>query len=268
MGNSFPPISSIGANGAIIHYSAKKETAAKMSTNEVYLLDSGGQYLDGTTDITRTVHMGTPTEEERDRYTRVLLGNLDIERTRFPKGRKISGIDIDILARRWLHMIGLDYPHSTGHGVGYYSGVHESPPGLGRWFKEEYVVGHVMSNEPGYYTQEGGYGIRIENVILVEEVQEGFLGFLNMTLVPYCKNLLKADLLSRNDIKYINEYHKRCMEEVGPILKEMKWDLGYKWLVKHTTPMILHVELDMGLDTPISETAGEATISPDAEPSA
>ncbi len=184
----------------------------------------------------------------------MLLGNLDIERTRFPKGRKIAGIDIDILARRWLHMIGLDYGHGTGHGVGYYSGVHESPPGLSRWFKDGYVAGHCMSNEPGFYQEgEKGFGIRIENVILVEEVMEKFLGFYNMTLVPYCKNLLKADLLSRNDIKYINEYHERCLKEVGPILKEMKWDLGYQWLVKHTKPMVLHVSLDIGIDTPIDE---------------
>ena len=166
-GPSFDTISSIGPNGAVIHYKPEKDTALKLNNNEVYLLDSGGQYLDGTTDITRTTHFcgSEPTLFQKEAYTRVLLGNLDLERIVWPSNSTIAGGDMDILARRHLWEEGLDYKHGTGHGVGSYLCVHEGPIGVGRGYTVKFVEGMCVSNEPGFY-KEGEFGIRIENVIM------------------------------------------------------------------------------------------------------
>ena len=166
-GPSFDTISSIGANGAVIHYKPEEGTALKLNNNEIYLLDSGGQYLDGTTDITRTEHFGgsEPTAFQKEAYTRVLLGNLDLERVVWPSESTIAGGDMDILARGRLWEAGLDYKHGTGHGVGSYLCVHEGPYGVGRGYTFKFVEGMCVSNEPGYY-KEGEFGIRIENVIM------------------------------------------------------------------------------------------------------
>lgn len=150
---SFDTISSIGPNGAVIHYKPEKETALKLNNDEIYLLDSGGQYLDGTTDITRTVHFGgkPPTDFQKEAYTRVLLGTLDIERIIWPSNLTISGADMDILARRSLWSVGLDYKHGTGHGVGHYLNVHEGPCGISRANNTKLLAGMCVSDEPGYY---------------------------------------------------------------------------------------------------------------------
>jgi len=168
-GPSFESISSIGANAAIIHYAPPKEGAEKLNNDEIYLLDSGGQYLDGTTDITRTAHFSgskAPTAFQKEAYTRVLLGVLDLERIVWPSTSAISGADMDILARRHLWAVGLDFKHGTGHGVGSYLNVHEGPQNISRYNKVKLVEGHCVSDEPGYY-KDGEFGIRIENVIMV-----------------------------------------------------------------------------------------------------
>jgi Xaa-Pro aminopeptidase len=175
-GDSFETISSVGANAAIIHYSPSKDDNSPMDPNKIYLLDSGGHYWDGTTDTTRTVHITKPTDREREMYTRVLLGNLDVEKTIWPKGRRYGGTDFDAMARRWLWFVGKDYAHGTGHGVGHFSCVHEMPPYLGRASKltdNVYENNMVVTNEPGYY-EEGAFGIRIENQLVIEDKREGF----------------------------------------------------------------------------------------------
>ena len=200
IGPSFDTISSIGPNGAVIHYSPEKDTAMKMNGREIYLLDSGGQYLDGTTDITRTVHFsgeGTkPTDEQKDRYTRVLLGVLDVERVIWPKNGPYCGADFDILARRHLFAAGLNFNHGTGHGVGHFNGVHEGPHGINRRTQAKFEVGVCVSDEPGYY-KDGEYGIRIENVVMVVDHPkfEDRLMFENLTVLPYARELIDVSLL-------------------------------------------------------------------------
>jgi Xaa-Pro aminopeptidase len=212
MGPSFDTISSIGPNGAVIHYKPEKTTALKMNNKEIYLLDSGVQYLDGTTDITRTVHFGgaEPTAEQKDRYTRVLLGVLDLERIVWPKGGPYSGSDFDALARRHLWADGVDYKHGTGHGVGSFNCVHEGPQGIHRRSAVKLEVGMCVSNEPGFY-KDGEYGIRIENVIMVNNHSkfDDRLIFENLTFCPYSRELLDLNLLSNNDKQYLNNFNKR-----------------------------------------------------------
>jgi Xaa-Pro aminopeptidase len=228
MGLSFDTISSIGANGAIIHYSPEKETAMKINNKEVYLLDSGGQYLDGTTDTTRSVHFTKAKPFEKEAYTRVLRGVLDVERIQWPIKHKITGGDIDILARRPLWEAGLDYGHGTGHGVGYFLNVHEGPIGISKGYKMPMVPGMMVSDEPGYY-KDGDFGIRIENIIrcMTDSSVEDFYCFENMTIAPYCRELIDTDFLSKKDVEYINNYHKRCLELLTPFLKNDEVALKY-----------------------------------------
>lgn len=212
-GPSFDTISSIGPNGAVIHYKPKKDTALKMTNKEIYLLDSGVQYLDGTTDITRTVHFGgcEATDEQKDRYTRVLLGVLDLERIIWPSNGPYSGTDFDTLARRHLWAAGVDFSHGTGHGVGSFNCVHEGPQGIYRGCPVKLEVGMCVSNEPGFY-KDGEYGIRIENVIMVNKhpkFPEERLMFENLTYYPYERNLIDKKLLSPKDLEYINNFHKK-----------------------------------------------------------
>lgn len=168
-GPSFETISSIGPNGAVIHYAPQNDgTALKLNNREVYLCDSGGQYLDGTTDTTRTTHFGgsaAPTAFQKEAYTRVLLGTIDLERIVWPSNSTIAGGDMDILARKNLWEVGLDYKHGTGHGVGHYLYCHEGPYGVGRGYTFKFTEGMCVSDEPGFY-KEGEFGIRIENVIM------------------------------------------------------------------------------------------------------
>ena len=237
-GLSFENISSSGPNAAIIHYAPTADKARNLSLDEIYLLDSGGQYLDGTIDTTRTLHFGNPGDWEKECFTRVLLGNLDLERVKWPASARITGNDLDVLARRWLWEKGLDYNHATGHGVGYFLNVHEGPQVLCKGADDEFTEGMNITNEPGYY-EEGKFGIRIENVLFVQRASgiEGYLEFLNVTLVPYDKNLIKVDLLSRDDIEYIDAYHKRILDTIGPMVQEDGDAAAYDWLVRATSPI-------------------------------
>ena len=232
-GISFNTISSIGGNAAIVHYRPQKDKCAKMNNTQIYLLDSGGQYLDGTTDTTRTTHFGTPTQEEIEAYTRVLLGNLDVERIIFPNDGTYSGADIDILARRHLFEVGLNYGHGTGHGVGYFLNVHEGPHGISKFRNAPLKEGMVVTNEPGYY-KEGAFGIRIENMLVVEKKREGFLGFKNFTVVPYERKLIDLKLLGKNDVEHINQYHQYVYDTLEPLLKKRNDDIAINWLKEKT----------------------------------
>jgi len=220
-GPSFDTISSIGANGAVIHYKPEKESAMKLNNDEIYLLDSGGQYTDGTTDITRTGHFGgkAPTAFQKEAYTRVLMGVLDLERIVWPGDSTISGADMDILARMHLWSNGQDFKHGTGHGVGTYLNVHEGPQGISRASKCKLEEGMCVSDEPGFY-QDGEFGIRIENVIVCVKhpVHANFLMWRNMTVAPYCRELIEPSVLTVEHINYINEFHQRCLKELTPFL--------------------------------------------------
>jgi Xaa-Pro aminopeptidase len=194
--------------------------------------------LDGTIDTTRTVHFGTPSEEEKDAFTRVLLGNLDLERVVWPADAGISGAELDILARRRLWQKGMDYAHGTGHGVGYFLNVHEGPQGISRARKTVLQPGMNVTNEPGYYLP-GRFGIRIENVLFVKEQDHltNFLGFENVTMVPYDRNLISTNLLDDRDKAFINTYHSKIFTVLSPLLESKQDLLTLEWLQKQTSPL-------------------------------
>lgn len=214
LGPSFPPISGFNKNGAIIHYNATNKTNQLLTGNGIYLLDTGGQYLWGTTDVTRTISLGKPSLYKKNIYTRILKGHLELRN--FQLKNNTAGAQLDRAARKYLKQIGLDYPHSTGHGVGYCLNVHESPPSISKKSKDKFAVGQVVSNEPGYYL-ERQFGMRIENLIYVNKIKKKLL-FEDLTLVPYDKNLINKDLLSRLEIKYLNNYHKEVFEKLNSFL--------------------------------------------------
>ena len=214
LGPSFPPISGFNKNGAIIHYNATNKTNQLLTGNGIYLLDTGGQYLWGTTDVTRTISLGKPSLYKKNIYTRILKGHLALKN--FQLKNNTTGAQLDQAARKYLKQIGLDYPHSTGHGVGYCLNVHESPPSISKKSKDKFAVGQVVSNEPGYYL-ERQFGMRIENLIYVNKIKKKLL-FEDLTLVPYDKNLINKDLLSRLEIKYLNNYHKEVFEKLNSFL--------------------------------------------------
>jgi len=234
---SFETISGAGSNGAIVHFRVTTATVQPLTRGTLYLVDSGGQYQDGTTDITRTVPIGTPSDEMRERFTLVLKGHIALARVRFPEG--ISGSNLDTLARMALWEKGLDYDHGTGHGVGVFLGVHEGPQRISKAPNNIALrPGMIVSNEPGYY-KEGGYGIRIENLQFVTKptaIKDGerkMLGFENLTWAPLHKGLIDKDLLSEAEISYVNKYHARVLELVGPQLNgEVK-----TWLAKACEPL-------------------------------
>ena len=217
---SFPLISAAADHGAIVHYFPTPETNALIKPNMIYLVDSGGQYYDGTTDITRTVAIGTPTLEQKDRFTRVLKGHIALADIKFPLGT--TGHQLDVLARQYLWQIGLDYEHSTGHGVGSYLAVHEGPHQIGKTVNSVPLQpGMIVSNEPGYYkTHE--YGIRIENLMLVVPVEtqgkHTMLGFKTLTLVPIDQNLIETGLLTPSEKKWLNDYHAYTFEKISPFV--------------------------------------------------
>lgn len=223
MGPSFDTISSIGANGAVIHYKPSEDDCQKLNNDEIYLLDSGGQYLDGTTDITRTGHFGgkAPTAFQKECYTRVLMGVLDLQRIVWPADSNICGADMDILARQALWKAGLDFKHGTGHGVGTFLNVHEGPQGISRASRCKLEEGMCVSDEPGFY-QDGEFGIRIENVIacVKHPKHENHLSWFNMTVAPYCRELLDLNVLPKDLIEMVNEHHQLCLKELAPHLKE------------------------------------------------
>ncbi len=214
---SFDTISGAGPNGAVVHYRVSDKTDRKLNPGELMLVDSGAQYLSGTTDITRTLSTGKPSDEQRDRYTRVLKGMIAISMARFPKGT--SGAQLDILARQFLWADGVTYNHGTGHGVGAYLGVHEGPVGISSRYTLPLEVGNVISNEPGYY-KAGEYGIRIENLITVVESADfpGFFEFETLTLAPIDKRLIRKSMLSEAERDWLDAYHKRVWKEIGPKL--------------------------------------------------
>ena len=214
LGPSFPPISGFNKNGAIIHYNATNKTNQLLTGNGIYLLDTGGQYLCGTTDVTRTISLGKTSLYKKNIYTRILKGHLALKN--FKLKNNTTGAQLDRAARKYLKQIGLDYPHSTGHGVGYCLNVHESPPSISKKSKDKFSVGQVVSNEPGYYL-ERQFGMRIENLIYVNKIKKKLL-FEDLTLVPYDKNLINKDLLSRLEIKYLNNYHKEVFEKLNSFL--------------------------------------------------
>lgn len=215
---SFNTISGAGPNGAIVHYRVDSKTNRGLKPGELMLLDSGGQYLMGTTDITRTMATGKVTAEQKDRFTRVLKGMIAISMVRFPKGT--SGAQIDVLARQFLWQTGLTYNHGTGHGVGHFLSVHEGPAGISSRYPAPLEAGMILSNEPGFY-KEGAYGIRIENLVLVVENPKfpGYLEFETLTLTPIDLRLVDEKLLTEAERDWLNAYHKRVFKEIGPQLK-------------------------------------------------
>ncbi|WP_262692881.1 aminopeptidase P family protein [Kordiimonas aestuarii] len=234
---SFDTISGAGPNGAIVHYRATKKTNRPLKMDEIFLVDSGGQYLDGTTDITRTVIVGTPTAEMKDRFTRVLKGHIALSTVRFPAGT--PGMALDAMARRPLWAIGCDYDHGTGHGVGSFLAVHEGPQRIAKYSSDIWLEpGMILSNEPGYY-KEGEYGIRIENLILVKKVDEDtereVFEFENLTWVPIDRNLIEPTLLDDVELKWLNDYHARVFELVSPHVDDATRD----WLQVQTAPIMV-----------------------------
>ncbi|MBL8789486.1 MAG: aminopeptidase P family protein [Rhizobiales bacterium] len=220
-GLSFESISASGPNAAIPHYHLSPETARPLRSGEIYLIDSGGQYPDGTTDVTRTVMIGQPTDEMRDRFTRVLKGMIGISVLRFPKGT--TGAHIDAIARAALWKAGLDFDHGTGHGVGSYLSVHEGPARISKAGHTPLEPGMILSNEPGYYKQDA-YGIRIENLLLVTAAtaiaggDRPMLGFETLTFAPIDRNLIDTKLLTREELAWLDQYHARVERELAPQL--------------------------------------------------
>ncbi len=221
---SFDTISGAGPNGAIVHYRVTEETNRQVRPGELLLVDSGGQYLDGTTDITRTVAIGDVEDVAAQCFTRVLQGMIAISQTRFPKG--LAGRDLDALARAPLWQAGLDYDHGTGHGVGSYLSVHEGPQRLSRISHVPLEPGMILSNEPGYY-REGAFGIRIENLIAVQTapVIDGgdpreMLEFETLTFVPIDRRLIVAEKLTALERDWLNNYHAAVLDKVGPGVTE------------------------------------------------
>jgi Xaa-Pro aminopeptidase len=228
---SFPTISGAGPNGAIVHYRVTERTNSRIGKG-LFLLDSGAQYEDGTTDITRTIAVGKPTAEMRDRFTRVLKGHIAIARAVFPKGA--SGSQLDAFARRALWEAGLDYDHGTGHGVGAFLSVHEGPQNISKRSSCALEPGMILSNEPGYY-KTGAYGIRIENLVLVEkrDIKGGereSYGFETLTLVPIDLNCVEPKLLTRDELRWLDEYHARVRRELSPHVSAAT----RRWLVSAT----------------------------------
>ena len=204
-----------------MHYRVNAATNRKLRAGELFLIDSGAQYLDGTTDITRTVAIGKPTPEMRERFTLVLKGHIAIATARFPEGTR--GIDLDPLARHALWQHGLDYDHGTGHGVGSYLSVHEGPQSISKAGMAPLLPGMICSNEPGYY-KEGAYGIRIENLVLVTEpatVAGGdrpMMSFETLTLAPIDRRLIVKEMLGPDEIAWLDAYHARVAETLAPDL--------------------------------------------------
>jgi Xaa-Pro aminopeptidase len=238
---SFDSISGAGPNGAIVHYKSSEKTNRKLETGTLYLIDSGGQYVDGTTDITRTVPIGEPTDEMRDRFTRVLKGHIAVATAVFPKGTR--GTQIDSFARRPLWDAGLDYAHGTGHGVGSFLAVHEGPQRIAPVTSsqsggdEPLAAGMIVSNEPGYY-KTGEYGIRIENLVLVvdkqiEGAEKEMLGFETLTFAPIDRRLVVKDMLSPQELDWLNDYHSQVVEKIGPSLS----GADREWLEEACAPI-------------------------------
>lgn len=237
---SFDTIAGAGANGAIIHYRVTDQTNAPVEVGQLFLIDSGGQYEDGTTDITRTLPVGPPGHAERECFTLVLQGMIAIHRARFPRG--VAGMHLDALARAPLWATGRDYDHGTGHGVGVFLSVHEGPQGLTRRSKIPLEPGMILSNEPGYY-REGAFGIRIENLIHVVDAPEGsdthrkMLAFETLTFAPIDHRLIMAEMLSPAERGWLNEYHAKVLTKIAPLLEAAGHAATTAWLAKACAPI-------------------------------
>ena len=232
---SFPTISGAGPNGAIVHYRVTEATNRKLKSGELFLVDSGAQYEDGTTDVTRTVAIGKPSMEMRERFTLVLKGHIAVARAVFPEGT--TGAQLDPFARRALWEAGLDFDHGTGHGVGSYLSVHEGPARISKLGGAALLPGMILSNEPGYY-KAGAYGIRIENLLLVEKrkagIEKPLLGFETLTFAPIDLRLVEPTLLSAEEISWLNSYHAEVREKIGGQLDAS----DRKWLDEATSALI------------------------------
>jgi Xaa-Pro aminopeptidase len=237
-GESFSAIAGAGEHGAIMHYRVSAETDRPIRHDELFLIDSGAQFPEGTTDVTRTVWTGpgVPPDELRDRYTRVLKGHIAIATLRFPQG--VGGAHIDSFARHALWQAGLDYDHGTGHGVGSYLSVHEGPVSLSRLAKPiPLAPGMLLSNEPGFYLP-GRFGIRLENLVLVQPANlagasKPFLAFETVTLAPFDRRMLERSLLTAGEIAWLDAYHARVLAEVGPAIDGLARD----WLTSMCAPL-------------------------------
>lgn len=234
---SFDSIVGSGAHGAIVHYRVTHATNRPLQQGELLLVDSGGQYLDGTTDITRTIPIGPVGALEADSYTRVLQGLIAMSRARWPKG--LAGRDLDALARYPLWLAGRDYDHGTGHGVGAYLSVHEGPQRLSRVSEVPLEAGMILSNEPGHY-REGQYGIRLENLIVVQggaEIAEqdarAMLSFETLTLVPFDRRLILLGSLSGEEQAWLDAYHAEVAAKIGPLVE----GADATWLEQATAPL-------------------------------
>ncbi|MBM3525127.1 MAG: aminopeptidase P family protein, partial [Alphaproteobacteria bacterium] len=233
---SFDTISGAGANGAIVHYRSTPGTNRPLARGELYLVDSGAQYLDGTTDVTRTIAIGAPSEEQCDRFTRVLKGHIAIATARFPRGT--TGSQLDALARRPLWEVGLDFDHGTGHGVGSYLSVHEGPHRISKVANAVALEpGMIVSNEPGYY-KTGAYGIRIENLVVVRELdlagaERPMLGFETLTLCPIDRALIDLRLLDAAELAWLDAYHARVRKALLPLVEAAT----AAWLETVTRPL-------------------------------
>lgn len=247
-GLSFDTISGYGPHASIIHYRpdpSSPDTNSPILTDNVYLLDSGGQYLDGTTDVTRTLHYGTPDAIVKEAYTRVLMGSIDLALTVWPEG--LYGSDFDARARTPIWQRGWDYNHGTGHGIGYYLSVHEGPGRITVGFSDIWTPiyeGMFFSDEPGYY-EDNVYGIRLETLIQTVEADvpnhfggKKFLGFKPATLVPFEPKLIDYSSLSTAQTTFLNSYNLRCLNEVGPYLLNIRGNQeAYDWLVARVDPI-------------------------------
>jgi len=213
---SFPTISGSGPNGAIIHYKANKENNRTLKKNDIYLVDSGGQYNFGTTDVTRTVSLDNKNEKIKNIFTRVLKGHIAV--AKYILKNNTTGSQIDVVARRPLKQIKLDYAHGTGHGVGYFLNVHEGPQAISKGNKIRIKPGMIISNEPGYY-KSGKFGIRIENLVVVRK-EKKFNKFQNLTLAPIDKSLIQKKLLDKNEINWLNDYHLKVYHNLKKFMNK------------------------------------------------
>lgn len=239
-GPSFETIAGAVGNGAIVHYRVTPKTNTVLAKDSLFLCDSGGQYLSGTTDITRTIAIGTPSAEMKDRFTRVLKGHIAVSRAVLTK--HTTGVEVDALARAPLKEVGLNYGHGTGHGVGSYLSVHEGPQGIGSYWTRPYETGMIVSNEPGFY-KEGEYGIRIENLEMVQEGKKGQKYFKSLTLAPLDVNCMDLSLLDKAEIEWINDYHARVYEAIAPQLEPHE----KQWLYDVTRPLAAQKKKFLGI---------------------
>jgi Xaa-Pro aminopeptidase len=233
---SFPTIAAAGPDGAIVHYRVTTKSNRVIAPGELFLIDSGGQYEDGTTDVTRTVAVGEPTAEMRDRFTRVLKGHIAVARAVFPEGA--TGAQLDSFARQFLWLQGLDFDHGTGHGVGSYLSVHEGPARISKLGTTALKPGMILSNEPGYY-KAGAYGIRIENLVLVVRAapvagaEKPLNGFETLTLAPIDRRLIVAEMLTLEEAAWLDAYHARVFETLAPLLDTKT----HAWLAAASRPL-------------------------------